>query len=87
MSPCSVTGMTAALDAARRATVPVAVHLDHARELDLVKRALDLGFSSVMFDGSSLSFEENKDKTREMVEMAKAFNASTEGEVGIMIVF
>jgi fructose-bisphosphate aldolase, class II len=74
----------AALDAARRATVPVAVHLDHARELDLVKRALDLGFSSVMFDGSALSFEENKDKTCEMVEMAKDFNASTEGEVGIM---
>jgi len=60
------------------------VHLDHARELALVKRTLDLGFSSVMFDGSALPLEENREKTLEMAEMAEQYNASTEGEMGIM---
>lgn len=75
---------SAALVAAKRATVPVAVHLDHARNLDLVYRALELGFTSVMFDGSSRPFEENLELTAEMVRTAYDYSASTEGEVGIM---
>ena len=64
--------------------VPVAIHLDHARELCLVEKALEYGFSSVMFDGSSLPFEENIQKTRRVVEMARDAGASVEGEVGIV---
>ena len=64
--------------------VPVAIYLDHARETKLVREALSCGFSSVMFDGSALSFEENIHKTREVVAMARDAGASVEGEVGVV---
>lgn len=63
-------------------TIPVALHLDHALSLDQVKRALDNGFTSVMFDGSSLPLEENIRLTREVVELAERYQASTEAELG-----
>jgi ketose-bisphosphate aldolase len=78
---------TAALEAADRAKVPVAVHLDHARDLDVVDRALRLGFTSVMFDGSALPLEENIQKSRKMVEAARSYNATSEAEVGILSQF
>ena len=47
------------LEAARKATVPVAVHLDHGQSLETCMKAIKLGFNSVMFDGANLSFEDN----------------------------
>ncbi len=68
----------------RETEVPVAVHLDHARELGVVREALDLGINSVMFDGSALSYAENVEKTTEVVKMAHDLGATAEGEVGIV---
>ena len=62
-------------------TVPVALHLDHG-SYEGAKAALEAGFTSVMFDGSHLPFEENLAKTRELVELAKKYNATVEAEVG-----
>jgi ketose-bisphosphate aldolase len=64
--------------------VPIAVHLDHARDVDVVKQALDCGINSVMFDGSALDYEENVDKTTKVVQMAHEFGATAEGEIGIV---
>lgn len=62
-------------------TVPVALHLDHGSYEGAIK-ALEAGFSSVMFDGSHFSFEKNIKKTQEIVDLAKKYNASVEAEVG-----
>ncbi len=62
----------------------LALHFDHAKDLDMVKRALDLGFSSVMFDGSAHPFEENVRLTAEVVKMAHDKGASAEGELGVV---
>jgi len=64
--------------------VPIAVHLDHARDVDVVKQALDCGINSVMFDGSALDYEENVEKTTKVVQMAHEFGATAEGEIGIV---
>lgn len=71
--------------AAQKAKVPVCVHLDHGDDLNLVKRALELGFTSVMYDGSSLPLAENIKNTKIAVEMARKYNASVEAEIGVMI--
>ncbi|MBT8353840.1 MAG: class II fructose-bisphosphate aldolase family protein [Desulfofustis sp.] len=68
----------------RETSVPIAVHLDHARDIDIVREALELGINSVMFDGSSLDFEENVEKTTNVVEMAHDCGATAEGEIGIV---
>lgn len=67
---------------AKNAKVPVAVHLDHGTSFDLCVQALELGFTSVMFDASDKSFEENVSGTREMVKIAHALGASVEAELG-----
>lgn len=72
------------VEAAKRARVPVCVHLDHGETLDYVCRALDIGFTSVMYDGSLLSFEENLANTRMAVSFAKQTGASVEAEIGSM---
>ena len=72
------------LAAAKKATVPVCVHLDHGTDLDYIKRGLELGFTGVMFDGSTLSVEENFEKTKITVEWAKQTGASVEAEIGSM---
>lgn len=64
------------------AKVPVALHLDHGESLKEVVRALKLGFTSVMLDGSHLPLEENIRLTRLAVEVARAYGATVEGEVG-----
>ncbi|ADQ05633.1 ketose-bisphosphate aldolase [Caldicellulosiruptor owensensis OL] len=69
---------------AKRASVPVCVHLDHAKSLKNIIRAIKAGFTSVMFDGSSLPFEENIKKTREIVEIAHSVGVSVEGELGVV---
>lgn len=70
------------LAAARRARVPVVVHYDHGLTFQRCMEALRLGFSSVMFDGSSKPYAENAAQTREIVKIAHAFGASVEGEIG-----
>ncbi len=68
--------------AAKNAKIPVAVHFDHGLTLEKIKLALDLGFTSVMFDGSHLTLNENIEKTRQTVELAKQYGASVEAEIG-----
>lgn len=80
-SPLSVIG-PAMLAAAKNAKVPVAVHLDHGTTLECIKKALELGFTSVMFDGSHLPLEENIAQTKRVVEMAKPYGAAVEAEIG-----
>lgn len=67
---------------AKRASVPVVLHLDHGKDEETVARALDLGFTGVMFDGSEHPLEENIRRTRAMVELAHARGATIEGELG-----
>ena len=62
--------------------VPVCMHFDHATDIDWIKRACDLGFSSVMFDGSVLPFAENAEKTAQVVEYAHRNGISVEAELG-----
>jgi len=70
--------------AAKNAKVPVAVHLDHGLTLETIKKALDIGFSSVMIDGSKLPLEENIELTKKVVQMAKEYNADVEAEIGVV---
>jgi len=72
----------AMLAIADAATVPVVVHLDHATDLDLVAEALALGFTSVMFDGSTLPVQDNLSTTRGVVERAHDLGVSVEAEIG-----
>ena len=68
--------------AAKRASVPVVVHYDHGLTFDRCMEALQLGFSSVMFDGSAGDYQKNIADTREIVKIAHAFGATVEGEIG-----
>ena len=68
--------------AAKRASVPVVVHYDHGLTFDRCMEALQLGFSSVMFDGSAGDPAENLAATREMVKIAHSLGCSIEGEIG-----
>ena len=72
------------LQFARKASVPVCVHLDHGEDLNYLRRALEMGFTSIMYDGSMLSYEENCANTKAAVELAKLFDASVEAELGSM---
>ncbi len=69
---------------ADRATVPVCMHLDHGTDLDYVKRGLDLGFTSVMYDGSALPRELNYANTEVAANIAHRAGASIEAEIGSM---
>lgn len=69
---------------AERASVPVCAHLDHGTDLDYVLRGLELGFTSVMYDGSNLSDDENVANTKKAVAAAHAVGASVEAEIGSM---
>jgi fructose-bisphosphate aldolase class II len=62
--------------------VPVCLHLDHTYEVDVVKQAIDTGFTSVMFDGSQLPISENISCVRNVVMYAKSKGVSVEAEVG-----
>ena len=62
--------------------VDVALHLDHARDLDAIKDAIAAGYSSIMFDGSNLSFKENILKTKLVVDYAHTRGVTVEGELG-----
>ncbi|SHM56892.1 class II fructose-bisphosphate aldolase [Gracilibacillus kekensis] len=69
---------------AKEASVPVTVHLDHGTNLEMVKKAIDIGFSSVMIDASVLTYEENVNTVKEVVEYAHKNNVSVEAELGVM---
>ena len=71
-----------AREMAKRASVPVVMHLDHANTTEAIWKALDAGYSSVMFDGSQLPFEENVRITQEVVKRAEKYKASVEAEIG-----
>lgn len=66
----------------RAYNIPVCLHLDHSEKLEHIMAAVDAGFSSVMFDGSSLPFQENASKTKEIVDYAHSKGVSVEAELG-----
>ena len=68
--------------AASEMSHPVALHLDHGGSFELAKRCIEAGYSSVMIDGSKLSFEENIELTSRVVEAAHRVGISVEGELG-----
>lgn len=70
------------LDRAARASVPVAVHLDHGQSFETCVRAVKIGFNSVMFDGACLPFDENVRETSAVARMAKAVGVDVEAELG-----
>ena len=67
---------------AKRAKVPVVIHYDHGLTYDKCIEALKLGFTSIMYDCSTDSYEENVRKVKEMTEIAHSYGASVEGELG-----
>lgn len=70
------------LDVAKRAKVKVCVHLDHGTSLEMIKKAIEIGFTSIMIDASSLEFEDNIKLTKNVVSMCHPLNISVEGEIG-----
>lgn len=85
MGLCKIEDITPVmLHFAKKASVPVCVHLDHGTDLDYIKKGLTLGFTSVMYDGSCLSAEENTENTRIAVKEALKYGASVEAEIGSM---
>ena len=85
MGLCTVEDVAPSMVAfAKAAKVPVCVHLDHGTDLEYIKKALSLGFTSVMYDGSTLDGEENIKNTKLAVEEARKYGASVEGEIGYM---
>lgn len=69
---------------AKKAKTPICVHLDHGEDIEYIKVAIDMGFTSVMYDGSSLAIEDNISNTNIVCELAKEFNVGVEAEIGIM---
>lgn len=72
------------LELAKGAKVPVAVHIDHGETIEYIYKALSMGFTSVMYDGSNLPFEENVAITKLVVSLAKKTGATVEAEIGSM---
>lgn len=70
------------LEAARTASVPMAVHLDHSTSAKDIRTALATGMTSIMADGSHLAYSENLDFTREMTKLAHSFGSIVEAEIG-----
>lgn len=69
---------------AENAKIPVVLHLDHGRDFDSVKAAIDSGYTSVMIDGSSLDLEKNIELTSEVADYAHARGVTVEGELGVL---
>ena len=68
--------------AAKNAKTPVAVHFDHGKTKEKINQALELGFTSVMFDGSHLPLEENISQTLDIIKAAREYGAAVEAEIG-----
>ena len=77
-----VSAMVKAYIKSKNITVPVALHVDHGSSFEVVKAAIDAGFSSVMIDASHFPFEENIEITKKVVEYAHARGVSVEAELG-----
>ena len=69
---------------AQRASIDVSISFDHAEEFDYIKKAIDDGFSSVMVDGSRFDLDGNIALTRKVVEYARQYDVSVEGEIGTL---
>lgn len=67
---------------AENASTPVAVHFDHGKTIEKITEALDIGFTSVMFDGSHLPLEENIKMTKKVISTAEEYDAAVEAEIG-----
>lgn len=74
--------MPAVIQRAHKSTVPVAIHLDHGTTYEHVLRAVQVGMTSIMFDGSMLTFDENIARTKQAVDAAHALGLTVEGELG-----
>lgn len=72
------------VQAAKEAKVDVAVHLDHGLTMPVVEKALELGFTSVMLDASTLPFEENMERVKQVVRLAAGYGATVEAELGLV---
>lgn len=72
------------VQAAKEATVDVCVHLDHGMTMKTLKEAWSLGFTSIMFDGSAYSPEENIAKTKEVLAFARMYGLTAEAEIGVI---
>ena len=72
------------ISAAKNAKVEIAVHLDHGLRIETVQKALEMGFTSVMFDGSTLPLEENIKAVKQVKEMADKYGATVEAELGVV---
>jgi len=70
---------------AAKADLPVVLHLDHGKDLRLIKQAIDSGYTSVMFDGSSLSYKLNVERTQAVVKWAHHKGVSVEAELGRIV--
>ena len=70
------------LPMAKKTGVPVVIHLDHGLKKETCLQALELGFSSIMYDCSTDSYDENVKKVKEMAEIAHSYGATIEGELG-----
>ena len=81
VAPLAVIGPVM-VQAAKNAKVPVCVHLDHCETLSYMEQALKMGFTGVMYDGSTLPYEENVANTKIAVAMAKEYGANVEAEIG-----
>lgn len=68
--------------AAENADTPVAVHFDHGKTIEKIAQALDIGFTSVMFDGSHLPLDENIEMTKKVIALAQEYDAAVEAEIG-----
>lgn len=69
---------------AEHASIPIALHLDHGKDIESVKAAVDGGYTSVMIDGSALPYEDNVELTREVVKYAHPRGVTVEGELGVL---
>ena len=68
--------------AAKYAKTPVAVHFDHGKTMEKISQALEIGFTSVMFDGSHLLLGENIEMTKQVIQKAKEYGGAVEAEIG-----
>lgn len=68
----------------KNTTIPIALHLDHGKNFEIVKKCIKLGFNSVMIDGSYLPYDENVKLTKKVVQYAHKYGVSVEGELGVL---
>lgn len=74
--------LTLARDLAAKSSIPVVYHLDHAPNIEIIHKYLDLGFTSVMIDASIQPFKENVAITQKVIKLARSYGASVEAELG-----